>query len=1046
MHLLRRAVGATLFLAVLLAITGFSHLIGAPQFRKSTPEYGIRDKSTALVAFTNATVVVSPTISYEKATLLIRDGQVAAVGTSVIIPADAEVIDLEGYFIYPAFIEPYSEYGIAKEPPSRPDRNSGPQYEGRRVGVDSWNDAIRSEQDWITQFQPDAGAAKELMQAGYAVAQSCRLDGVFRGRGFVALLNDGLPNDQVLVPNSRHFLSFNKGSSRQEYPSSQMGSIALIRQTLYDADWYAKAQESLRRNPAQAGVETNLSLAALAGIKSEGIIFDPEDELSLLRADKIAKEFGINQIYLGSGFEYQIAKDIRATGASIILPLNFPKAPYVKTAEDALDVSLADLRHWERAPRNPAVLEQNQIEFALTTAKLKDRDQLLTNLRTAVKLGLTKQTALAALTTIPAKLCGVSDRTGTLESGKLANFIILSHDLFDEDAAIYSVWIAGKENRLKSPPKSDVRGNYKLSLQNNSWDLKFSGKLARPSGTLLIGSAKKKLGDLDTDGDQLQFTVELDTAGYSGVLRFSGLRSDRNFSGNCALPDGRSVLWSASFQSEFSEEADTVKSDENGKGKRDKKDSAEPDTVIISNLTYPNRSYGLTEPPVRQNVLIRNATVWTSEDAGILEATDILIVDGKFSAVGKNLTAPAGALVIDGTGKHVTAGIIDEHSHIAIARGVNEGSHSITSEVRIGDVLNPEDISIYRTLAGGVTMSQLLHGSANPIGGQAQVIKHRWGSNADGLKYTPAPATIKFALGENVKQSNWGDRQVIRYPQTRMGVETVMKDAFITAREYENAWKKYNALGNADKLKTVPPRRDIQLDALADIMNSRMFIHCHSYHQTEILMLMRLAEELGFRVQTFTHILEGYKVADEMREHGATANSFADWWAYKFEVYDAIPHNAALMAEKGVTAGINSDDGEMARRLNQEAGKTILYGGLSPEEAIKLVTINPAIQLKVDAYVGSIKAGKDADFVIWNRNPLSTYSMVEQTWIEGRNYFSLAQDSLMRAAILAEKSALTQKVLKSGGGEKDRGEGGGYKKPEREWHCEDVHDVWREQE
>ncbi len=860
------------------------------------------------------------------------------------------------------------------------------------------------------------------MQAGFAVAQSCRLDGVFRGRGFVALLNDGLPNDQVLVASSRHFLSFNKGSSRQEYPSSQMGSIALIRQTLYDAEWYAKAQESLRRNPAQSGIETNLSLAALTGIKTDGVIFDPEDELSLLRADKIAKEFSINQIYLGNGYEYQIAPLVKATGASIILPLNFPKAPYVKTAEDALDVSLADLRHWERAPRNPAVLEQSKIEFALTTAKLKDRELLLKNLRTAVKYGLTKQTALAALTIIPARLCGITDQAGTLESGKLANFIVLSHDLFDEDAVIYSVWIAGKENRLKSPPKSDVRGNYKLSLQNSSWDLKLGGKFGHPSGSLVIGADKKKLGDLDTDGDQLQFTVELDTAGYAGVLRFSGMRADRNFSGNCALPDGRSVIWSATFQSEFSEDADSAKSDSEGKGKRAKKEADEPDTVMVSKLTYPNRSYGLAEAPVRQNVLIRNATVWTSEDAGILAATDVLVIDGKFSAVGKNLTAPAGAQVIDGTGKHVTAGIIDEHSHIAIARGVNEGSHSITSEVRIGDVIDPEDISIYRTLAGGVTMSQLLHGSANPIGGQAQVIKHRWGSNADGLKYTPAPATIKFALGENVKQSNWGDRNVIRYPQTRMGVETIMKDAFLTAREYEAAWKTYNALGSADKQKTIPPRRDIQLDALADVMNSKMFIHCHSYHQTEILMLMRLAEELGFRVQNFTHVLEGYKVADEMREHGATAGCFSDWWAYKFEVYDAIPYNAALMVEKGVVTGINSDDSEMARRLNQEAGKTILYGGLSPEEAIKLVTINPAIQLKVDAYVGSIKAGKDADFVIWNGNPLSTYSMVEQTWIEGRNYFSLAQDSLMRTAILAEKSALTQKVLKSGGGEKDRGE------------------------
>ena len=1057
MHLPKRAARATLAVFAAIVVAGISQLTGAPQHQKTTPEYGIRDKSTALTAFTHATIVVSPTVTYEDATLLIRDGKVAAIGKSVTIPADAEIIDLKDKFIYPAFIEPYSEYGLERTPGGRPERGGVPQYEGRRVGVDSWNDAVRPELNLVNEFKPDDEAAGNLIEAGYAIAQSCRMDGVFRGRGFVALLNSGLPNDQILVDRTGHFLSFNKGSSRQEYPSSQMGSIALIRQTLMDADWYAKAQESLRRNPAQAQIETNLSLAALAEIRNDPVVFDPEDEVSLLRADKIAKEFGLKQIYLGNGFEYSIAAAIKATGASLILPVNFPKAPYVKTAEDALDVSLADLRHWEMAPSNLSILEKNQIEFAVTSTKLKDPGQVLVNLRKAIKRGLTKQTALAALTTIPAKLTGVADRAGTLESGKLANFIIAGGEIFDEEFAIQSVWIAGTKHRVEEPPDFDMRGNYKFTMESNNWELKISGKMAKPQGTLIIGAAKKKLDNFNSDGDAIQFSVELDTAGYAGILRFSGLRSNRDFAGNCALPNGRSVSWSAVFASAYDEKADSAKADstksnDEGKGRgkgdrwnKEKKDD-DSDTILVSKLTYPNKAYGLAKPPVQENVLIRNATVWTSEADGILANTDVLVVNGKFSAVGKNLTAPAGATVIDGTGKHVTAGIIDEHSHIAISRGVNEGSHSITSEVRIGDVLNPEDISIYRTLAGGVTMSQLLHGSANPIGGQAQVIKHRWGGTADDLKYSPAPATIKFALGENVKQSNWGDRNVIRYPQTRMGVETVMKDAFLTAREYENAWKKYNALSSGDKLKTIPPRRDIQLDALADIMNSKMFVHCHSYHQTEVLMLMRLAEELGFHIQTFTHILEGYKVADEMREHGASANTFSDWWAYKFEVYDAIPYNAALMVEKGVLSGVNSDDGEMARRLNQEAGKAVLYGNMSQEEAIRLVTINPAKQLKVDAYVGSIKVGKDGDFVIWNDNPLSTYSKVEQTWIEGRNYFSLAKDSAIRADIIVEKSALTQKVLKSGGGEKDRGDGGGFKRPEQEWHCEDVHDVWREQQ
>ena len=1050
MNYRRSAVFASFCVLVLLALSGVAQLAGAPQHEKSTPELAIRDKTPTLFAFTHATIVVSPSQTLEDATLVIREGKIVAVSKTTVVPADAEVFDLKGKFIYPAFIEPYSEYGLEREPGGRPDRFGWPQYEGRRVGVDSWNDAVRPEINWITSFKPDAEQAKDFIKTGYAIAQSCRLDGVFRGRAVVALLNDGLPNDQIIMPVAGHFLSFDKGSSRQEYPSSLMGSIALLRQTFYDADWYARAQLALQRSPAQPGIETNLSLAALANVKTEPVVFDPGDDLSLLRADKIAKEFGLTQSYLGSGYEYAIVNDVAAIGANLILPLNYPKAPYVKTAEDALDVKLADLRHWEMAPSNPSILEKHHVEFAFTSAKLKDREQLLKNIRLAIKRGLTKSTALAALTTIPAKLCGITDKAGTLEAGKLANFIVASNAIFDEDVELYSVWIAGKENRLEQPPKSDIRGNYKLTLENNSWDLKIVGKLGRPEASISSGALTRKIDNLDTDGNELQFTLNLDTLNYKGVLRFTGLRTERDFAGTCTLPEGKSVVWRANFLSEFQEGADTTKSDgENkseGRGRREKRADDGSDTLIVSKLTYPNRSYGLPAPPEQETVLIRNATVWTSAAEGTLENTDVLVLKGKFSAVGKNLTAPAGARVIDATGKHVTAGIIDEHSHIAISKGVNEGSHSITSEVRIGDVVDPEDINIYRTLAGGVTMSQLLHGSANPIGGQAQVIKHRWGSNAEGLKFAPAPPTIKFALGENVKQSHWGDRYNTRYPQTRMGVETIMKDAFLTAKEYEAATAKYNALSSADKQHTVPPRRDLQLDALNDVRNSKMFIHCHSYHQTEILMLMRLAEELGFRVGTFTHILEGYKVADEMREHGASANSFADWWAYKFEVYDAIPYNVALMTEKGVLSGINSDDAEMSRRLNQEAGKSVLYGGMSELEAIKLVTINPAKQLKVDSYVGSIKVGKDADFVIWSGDPLSTYSRAEQTWIEGRCYFSLAKDSLLRADILAEKNALIQKILKSGGGEKDRGPGSGFKPPEKEWHCDDIIDVWREQE
>ena len=383
---------------------------------------------------------------------------------------------------------------------------------------------------------------------------------------------------------------------------------------------------------------------------------------------------------------------------------------------------------------------------------------------------------------------------------------------------------------------------------------------------------------------------------------------------------------------------------------------------------------------------------------------------------------------------HITAGVIDEHSHIAIARGVNEGTHAVTTEVRIGDVLDPDDVNIYRQLAGGVTASHLLHGSANPMGGQLQFIKLRWGSVAEDLKVKDAVPTVKFALGENVKQANWGDKYTVRYPQTRMGVEQIMSDAFQAAKEYERDMK----TADASKL---PVRRDLQLDALVEIMRGKRNIHCHSYVQSEILMLMRLAESYGFKVHTFTHILEGYKVAKEMAAHGAMASSFADWWAYKFEVYDAIPQNPAIMHEQGVVTSINSDDAEMARRLNQEAAKSIKYGGVSEEDALKFVTLNAAKQMATESRMGTIEAGKDADIVVWTGNPLSNMSRVERTFVDGRAYFSRETDARLRTRDRALRSFLEQEAMKSIGKGAPAARGGAA--PRRLRHCDDLEDEVR---
>ena len=417
----------------------------------------------------------------------------------------------------------------------------------------------------------------------------------------------------------------------------------------------------------------------------------------------------------------------------------------------------------------------------------------------------------------------------------------------------------------------------------------------------------------------------------------------------------------------------------------------------MGKVTFPMMAFGVDSLQTNaQAYLIKNATVWTSEKEGILQQTDVLVKNGKIAKVGKNLS-DASAKIIDATGKHVTAGIIDEHSHIASA-STNEGGQSVTSEVRIQDNINPDDIDIYRQLSGGVTTSHILHGSANTIGGQTQLIKLRWGADDAGLLFKGADPFIKFALGENVKRtsSTQGNN---RYPDTRMGVEQVLDDAFARAKAYEAALA-----------KNPTTRRDLELDALVEIMNKKRFITCHSYVQSEITATMRVAEKYGFKVNTFTHILEGYKVADKMKAHGVAASTFSDWWAYKVEVTDAIPYNAAIMTKVGLNVAINSDDAEMARRLNQEAAKSVKYGGLSEEEALKMVTINPAKMLHVDSKVGSIKAGKDADLVVWSDNPLSIYAKAEKTMVDGIVYFDREKDAQMRKQVQAERSRLIAKM------------------------------------
>ncbi|MBK9247280.1 MAG: amidohydrolase family protein [Ignavibacteria bacterium] len=1021
MHTLFTSFQRTFILIFLCFLSVFISTAQTPLQTKAID--GLRTKDMHYIAFTNLTIVPAPGKIITNGTIIIKNDKIESIGVGIAIPKGATIRDGKGLWIYAGFVEPYTDAGMNVKKArtgfpadSDEDEIEKPLPTGR--GARYWNEAIKPEFRAVESISLDEKTAEEYRKLGFTTAHINSTDGIMRGLSAVALMKSGNANDIVIGSDIAEWMSFRKGNSRNAYPSAMMGSIALIRQAFMDADWYDKAQKAYSTNPKLKTPETNLSLAALSKVveNKTPIIFETNNEHTLFRAAKIAQEFNVNFMYVGSGQEYRRLAKVAALKPTIILPIAFPAVPDVTFVDRASDVSLSELKAWDAAPRNPAALDSVGVTFALTTHGLKEKNDFWKNIRKSIEYGLSPDVALAALTTVPAQICGTSQTVGTLDAGKFANIVVADGNLF-ESGSIQSVFVAGEEFTQSRPAEIDVRGTWKFNFDGLSeLTFKIGGKADNPSVDGMKDSLKLPV-KFSISGKNSTFSFETDTLGFEGMARFSGTMDSLQGRGKGWLPNGKELLWSARRDSAFTK-----------KSEPETKKSSRPTLSILQ----PNEPFGFEQFPPQQSVLLKNATVWTCGKAGILKQADVLISSGKISAVGQNLANKAD-ITIDATGKHIAPGIIDEHSHIAIESGVNEGTHAVTAEVRIGDVLEPDDISIYRQLAGGVTSSHLLHGSANPIGGQLQLIKLRWGADADEIKFQNFQGTIKFALGENVKQSNWGDRFTTRYPQTRMGVEEIMRDGFQAALEYEKQLKA------GDKGTALPLRRDIQLETLLEIIRGKRFIHCHSYVQSEILMLIRLADEFGFKVNTFTHILEGYKVAKEMSVHGSGGSSFADWWDYKFEVYDAIPQNPAIMHEQGVTVAINSDDGEMARRLNQEAGKSVKYGGVSEEEALKFVTLNPAKLLKVDDRVGSIEVGKDADIVLWNGNPLSNFSRVEQTYVDGRKYFDRAVDEQLRIRDAKFRTHLEQRAIEainSGDAVKKKGP----KAPKREYECEDIFD------
>ncbi len=903
---------------------------------------GFRPKPVGVHALVGGKVVTKPGESLDDATIIIRDGYIEAVGKNVSLPAEARVWDSKGLTIYAGFIESYLPLGQTNPPIftsgtqlidattltaggvnfyGAPAQRSGKSPGGAGYEVSK----IMPETRAARVYTPDKKVIEPLRQLGFTTAVIAPTRGIIRGTSALVALTEESPNEVIVKADVFQHIAFETHERDESaYPGSLMGVIAAVRQSFFDAQHYALDQTDWQQTPhGRKRPEFDPSLEALAPAVAgkQRVLFEPGSVLMVDQAARVARELElVGSAMVSCGQEWRRPDLVRSTCATFIVPVNFPDLPKLPNEEDWEQVTLDNLRAWDWAAENPALLRQQKLPIALTTYSLPDKKVFRKNVKAALERGLSEDDALAALTTIPAKLCGVEKQLGTIEPGKIANLTIVDgNGYFDPESRVREVWVDGR---------------------------------------------------------------------------------------NYHVQEGKEVA----KKDEFVDKEKETKT----KAEKEKKDAELKELQNKRVARSPMEGRGPFEGPA--SVAIQNGTLWTSGPAGVLTNTAFTISNGKISTVGPGRWSGAG---IDVGGKFVTPGLIDAHSHSAILGAVNEGTLPSTAMVRIGDVVNSETRNISQQLAGGLTVANLLHGSANPIGGQNQVIKLRDGANPEGLKFAGAPSGIKFALGENVKQSNWGEKFTTRFPQSRMGVPTFYRNRFTAAQQYLQEWERFQKDGGS------APRRDLELEALGEIIAGERLIHCHSYRQDEILAFLRVMESFNVRVATLQHVLEGYKVADEIAKHGAGASCFSDWWAFKFEVYDAIPFAGSLMHERGVLVSFNSDSSDLARRMNTEAAKAVKYGGTSEVEALKFVTINAAKQLGIDQRVGSLEPGKDADFVVWSGHPLDSRSVVLQTWIDGKKYFDREEAVKRAAALQQEREDLIAKARKlkklAGGGSSDSG-------------------------
>ncbi|MBI1345636.1 amidohydrolase family protein [bacterium] len=999
----------------------------------------------AALALQHARVVTEPGHLIEDGTILVRDGRIEAVGSDVTIPPDAETVDLQGLTVYAGFMDAASS-ALIDSSVALPTVTQAPVDASRQPLISVYPDehsgltpqwSVGSAMKW------GKGDLDKFRQAGFCLVHVTPTGRILSGQSACLLLDGRPPREAMLAPAVMMTVRL-WDRHGGEYPSTLMGAFAHLRQHFADAERHALQQKLYETSiPGIEAPPVDPVWTAMQGLRNGPMrsLFEVETRDDVERARRLVSEYQLRPVYWGGRDAAKTLPLFGEESADWLLALNWGEEPKADKGDEKSPFPHIDdpqtVLEWKRQQWRDRVATAVKLQAAghrvgWSTEGLKSPNDLWGAIKQLTAQGMKADAILASLTTQPAAILGLDQQLGRIAPGLLANFTITTGPLEHEQTKVRYVIVRGERfefNKDANPlapsamatPAPELAGTWEVTIESDDTPLPgtltihssgsgFAGRFESGQGSGLIQNGR-------VSGSQLDFEIAIGAGDRSVVLKFSGQLQDDTLTGTVKSPFGSPAAFTAKRRPENTAQSTGPVQMETIEGV----DEADGPVSAVTDVTKPTESKTATRPlefpddrkarplTTQGNVFIKGGTIITGLGT-TLEQQSLLIKEGKIAAIGPDLQPEPEMTVIDATGRWIMPGIIDTHSHIMISNGlggVNEATHSIVCEVRVQDTINTHDAQEYRAAAGGVTTIRLLHGSANVIGGQDAVVQLKHGATAAEHLLPRAHSGVKFALGENVKFRRG------RFPNTRLGVEATLQRAFIEALEYRRDWQQYEQLIKEDetrKSSLLPPRHDLRLEALADILSQEKFIHSHCYRSDEILMLLRVANQHGLRVWSLQHVLEGYKVAPEIVAHGASCSTFADWWAYKVEAYDATPYNAALLHEAGANVVIKSDNDELMRHLNQEAAKTVRYGNLPAEQALSLVTLNPARELGIEDRVGSIEVGKQADLAIYNGHPLNTFARCELTLIAGEPVFVREKQPTAMSTAGLEHSAKPREV------------------------------------